>query len=149
VTNQYTLYSFDPRRLLRLVLLLVSPGIITILCHAGSFFPPLPLNSIKDYNLGREDEYIALLGDKDAAFPDTKEFSGPPPHAEDDFATTSEETPVTINILENDRHGEEENKNNDDDDNDDDDDRGRFRIDSETVDLRPDELGIQSVHLPR
>lgn len=118
------------------MLLLVSPGIITILCHAESFFPTAYLNGGLDHELLSVDEYLLVLRENDAAFPYSEPLAISPPQAENDFATTPEETPVTINVLANDLAGKRSGEGNDDDDDD--------RIDQETVDLDPDQSGTQN-----
>ena len=42
--NLYFLYPLNSRRFWYLVIFVLSPGIITILCHADAFFPPVDFN---------------------------------------------------------------------------------------------------------
>jgi large repetitive protein len=139
VINLYYLYSCDSRRLLRLVFFALLPGVITILCHAEGFFPPLYLNGGHDLpviQIPYREFYSPAythIGDVHAISAAPKGISGPPPRAENDFATTAEEIPVTIDVLSNDRSGKSDGRDDD-----------RSSIDRASVDLDPDSDGIQS-----
>src|SRR5688500_16113366 len=118
---------------------MLLPGLITILCHAGALFPYEVMDggfntvSYLERRVPAEDfavvNYLSLT--------DLTAYRGPAPIAEDDFASTQEETPITFDILSNDKKG----SSGDDDDDDDDSD---FRIDRSSVDLDPDRTGRQS-----
>lgn len=117
------------------MLFALVPGVVTILCHGESLFPP---TDVRD----RVNTYVtSIVGDREnltSYFSDVTPgdgiLRGPAPIASNDHGTTMEETPVTINVLANDTSGKA----------DDDDDDKDFAIDPETVDLNPDMNGIQS-----
>ena len=121
---------------------MLSAGVVTILCHADGVFSTTHHGEVThaffrepaypgDGDLLDTDIVGSLTGDHDVR--------GPRPVAEDDFATTDEEVPLTIDVLANDRRG-----SGDGDDDDDDDDRDDYEIDRSTVDLDPDAGGRQS-----
>ena len=123
VINLYYRYPFDTGRFLRLVFLTLSPGVITILCHGGSFF-------LADLSSATPRSYVY------ASYPP----EGPPPQANNDIASTLEEQAVEVDVLENDRSGMDEEEDDAEQDNLLDDDK---QIDRSTVDLDPDVEGLQ------
>lgn len=65
--NLYYSYRIESKRFLRLVMLFLSPGLITILCHAGIFFPSAytkdafsPINSMLSA-FGDEVRFVAKI----------------------------------------------------------------------------------------
>jgi large repetitive protein len=148
VINLYYLYSFNSKRFLRLALLFLSPGIVTILCHGEGFFPPTyfrdSLNDHFDYVVAREvarlEEPIVHEGIEKQK---PRSVAGAPPEARDDFSTTLEETPVVTDVLSNDKEGGDWGPGNGDGD--DDGKKGSSMIDPATVDLDPNTPGLQSV----
>lgn len=130
------------------MLFALSPGVITILCHGESLFSPDFSNTLVDSyleSLAHEDGFAFAVPLSDAITdrPDKGVVEGPPPQANDDAATTPEEVPVTIDVLGNDRSGEEE----DDDDKEQDrvTDNDTAQIDRSSVDLDPEAPGLQTV----
>jgi gliding motility-associated-like protein len=112
--SDFYLSSVEYMRLKRLVIFYLVSGLIIILCHASSLAPAFPSLSFTSANR------------LEHRFPSD---SGKKPKAVNDFTSTSEGTPVTINVLLNDEEG---GKGDDDEDDDSDN-----EIDIATVDLNP------------
>lgn len=137
--NPYYLYPFSVKRLFRLVFLMLSPGVITILCHAEGFSPgAIHSEGYRVHDGGRDDgaRGAGFSGMDLMASGAAGPGSGPAPTAHNDDATTPEDISVVIYILDNDKSG----KSATDDDKDDD----AFAIAPSTVDLNPDETGRQA-----
>lgn len=143
-------YPLSTRRFLRLVLFALSPGVITILCHGESLFPPVFSDVRVDAYVGTlpyEKELVLppVWADTRTDRPNTAIVEGPPPQAKDDFATTPEETPVSVDVLQNDQSGrsDEEEDNDDDEEQDRVNDDDKAVIDRASVDLDPESPGLQ------
>lgn len=138
--NLYYLSSVGTKRLLRLVFFLLSLGVITILCHAESFWPSF--NIYEETSLRFDHTTYSTftrlnnskVADINHASSSRNVDNGPKPNAENDSATTPEETPVTIDVLANDTPGSGG----------DDDEQVDAEIDRSTVDLDPEKKGIQN-----
>lgn len=134
MNNLCLLCPLSARRILRRVSLVLVPGVITILCHAEA-----AAWNFTDPWAARRTFTTAFhprtnSADRVAAGPAHGNSVVHPPAAEDDFATTMEDTSVTLNVLANDQSGQETG-NGDEHDN---------SIDSTSVDLDPDVPGLQS-----
>ena len=104
--------------LLRRIFFVVSSGVIIIPCHAGSFNLSASLSLEADF--ASDDGFYKtsphpVSGIEDLTFPKliNDPDEGTKPKAEDDSVTTSEETPVSINVLTNDTSGGDDDENND------------------------------------
>lgn len=128
--NLYYLYPFSSKRFLRLALLVLSPGIVTILCHAEDFFVTR--------EVARFEERIAY---ERIETQKPRSVASAPPQAHDDFSATSEETPILIDVLSNDQAGKGDGKG--DGDGGYEGKKGSSKIDPATVDLDPDASGLQ------
>ena len=136
MTNLCYLYPLSATRFLRRVFLVLVPGVITILCHAGTWLPTfsgfsndIEVSESLDATFKRAADWPAVT--YAVSVFETK-LEGPV--ATDDFATTPEDSPVTINTLANDQSGEGRGGDDDDDDK---------RIAPATVDLDPEVSGRQ------
>lgn len=135
MNNVCYLCPLSARRLVRKVFFVLVPGVITILCHAGGWFPAL--GGFTDTSATRR-TLVAAFGystDAAAAYAGSapaNRYLGQAPVAVDDYAATPEDSPVTVNVLANDQIGQAPGKDDDDD-----------RIDAATVDLEPDAPGRQ------
>ncbi|MEO5601645.1 MAG: tandem-95 repeat protein [Cyclobacteriaceae bacterium] len=125
------------KTLLRLIFFVLSSGVIIIPCHAGSF--NFSANLSFKSNFASDDGFYKtplhpVTNIEDLTFRELSSLpvKGNKPKAEDDFVTTSEETPVSINVLTNDTSGGDDDDENNDSD-----------IDSATVDLDPETNDIQ------
>ena len=166
----YYSYPFCIKRFLRLAFSALSPGVVTILCHGATFFPPVGIMTSVDSYLEAimaEGKTFETHTTDFAVFSTVQEpAKGAPPEANDDAARTREEVPVSFDVLENDKSGKPGDGNDDDDEDEDDeeeddkddedkdekDDKDRdqdaiedndHKIERSTVDLNPDVQGIQ------
>ncbi|MEX2232877.1 MAG: tandem-95 repeat protein [Cyclobacteriaceae bacterium] len=101
--NLYYLYPFGSKQILRLVLFVVSAGIVTILCHAEAFLPPLYFsntsNLLIDPNHFRDvnSPDHTHIGDITTTSSRATTFRGKAPKTKDDFASTQDKNvPPTI-----------------------------------------------------
>ena len=129
--NLFYLFPYDSKRLLRLVFLIVLPGVVTILCHTEAVFS----SSHKKHPISLFNDLTGVSTFGNTFFldightpTDNNDVSGPAPEAIDDQANTTEETPVAIDVLSNDKNGTVPGE---------DDDVETFEIDPSTVDLDP------------
>lgn len=132
--NLYYLSYVGTKQFLHLIFFILSSGLITFLCHAGSFWPYDYLNDEVESGFHIISHSTLSTLNHSADIDDITSIrnivKGPQPRAENDFGTTLEETPVTIYILDNDKPG---GGGNSDD----------SEIDRSTVDLNPDQNGRQ------
>ena len=165
----YYRYPFCVKRFFRQAFSALSPGVVTILCHGATFFPPLGFTTSVDRYLE------AIMAEGKTFETDAVDFAilstvqepakGAPPEAKDDAVATREEVPVFFDVLDNDKNGkpgDDDDEDDEDDEEDDDkddkedkdekDDKDRDqgatedndrKIDRSTVDLNPDAQGIQ------
>lgn len=127
----------------------LAPGVVTILCHGAASLPPLSPggdsgNFLKYMFVDEAALYLTTAASEATVVRDRALIDAAPPQAQDDFATTSEDNPVSLDILQNDARGE-----NDDDDEEEDKDRDSIEdderaIDRSSVDLDPDASGSQT-----
>lgn len=138
----YYLFHFNSKRFLRLALLVLSPGIVTILCHGEGFFSPqLFPDSVGDhFNFILASEVAHLDIETDEGSP-----PGSGPEAHDDSFITSEEIPVVTDILSNDKDGKGKGDGMGPGEGGPGGKKGSSKIDRSTVDLDPDAPGQQSV----
>jgi gliding motility-associated-like protein len=143
VNNLYYISSASTKRLFCHRFFLVLSGIIIILCHKAGPIPAIDLNSVEGFSFSHRifnpaNPYKRKVADINERSPSRMVDKGSKPKAEDDSATTPEETPATINPLDNDRSGGRKNDNGDDNREEED-----FEIDRSTVDLAPGTDGLQ------
>jgi large repetitive protein len=117
VLRDFTLSFVGFMRIDRGIQFCLAFGIITILCHATAFAP------IPDYSISFE--YTSVL------LPENRSWEDKKPHANDDEVTTEEDSPVSFNVLANDRRGGSEDGGSDEGNSND-------EINPSTVDLNPD-----------
>jgi gliding motility-associated-like protein len=110
-----------------LVTLYLVFGLVTILCHASSLVPAMSYFKGIDWLYDTENISASYRPESSSDLE-----SGKKPKAKDDFAVTTEDTPVTINVLSNDEEGEGDDGEGDDEENENDN-----EIDIGTVDLNP------------
>jgi gliding motility-associated-like protein len=117
--NDFYLSSVGYMRLKRIVIFYLVSGLIIILCHTSGLAPAFPSLTYS------KDIFTSSANRPEDRFPSDR---GKKPKAVNDFTSTSEGTPVTINVLLNDEEGGKGDDDDDDADN---------EIDIATVDLNP------------
>lgn len=142
---QYNVYSFCAKRFIRRVLFVLTPGVVTILCHAQSLIQSADLRqAVNTYVLTIADDRPRFTSGLDDVFIHGHAvLHGPAPIANDDQAHATEEIPVAVNVLANDTSGLVDDEDDEDDEDEDDGDND-FAIDPRTVDLNTEMDGIQS-----